>query len=137
MLNGDTHHSEVEGEPRIRPLSRFQRQERAHDSKAFASLIVSFLLIPPKIGRSVPSKPAIILYVEQNRVLLQTVQDVLEFAGWYVKPCSDDGYAVAYVESAQHHFDLLLIDHDSRNSASRSFSGLKLYGSYTKKWISG
>ena len=68
-----------------------------------------------------PTRPAVILYVEQNRMLLETVRDVLEFAGWYVKPCSDDGYAVAYVESTQHHFDLLLIDHDSRG-----FSGLKL-----------
>jgi CheY-like chemotaxis protein len=65
------------------------------------------------------AKPAVILYVEQNRMLLQTVRDVLEFAGWYVKPCSDDGYAVAYVEGAEH-FDLLLIDHD------RGLSGLKL-----------
>jgi CheY-like chemotaxis protein len=65
-------------------------------------------------------RPAVILYVEQNRMLLQTVRDVLEFAGWYVKPCSDEGYAVAYVES-QEHFDLLLIDHDFRG-----FSGLKL-----------
>jgi DNA-binding response OmpR family regulator len=69
----------------------------------------------------VPTHPAVIFYVEQNRLLLQTVQDVLEFAGWYVKPCSSDGYAVAYVESTRHHFDLLLIDHDSRE-----FSGLKL-----------
>src|SRR6059058_3876982 len=53
-------------------------------------------------------------------MLLQTVRDVLEFAGWYVKPCSDEGYAVAYVEGAEH-FDLLLIDHDFRG-----FSGLKL-----------
>ena len=68
-----------------------------------------------------PSKPAVILYVEQNQILLQTVRDVLEFAGWYVKPCSDDGYAVAYVESTRHHFDLLLIDHDFRE-----LSGLKL-----------
>jgi DNA-binding response OmpR family regulator len=66
-------------------------------------------------------KPAIILYVEHNQVLLRTVQDVLEFAGWYVKPCPSDGYAFAYVEGAQHHFDLIIIDHDSR-----SFSGLKL-----------
>jgi CheY-like chemotaxis protein len=65
-------------------------------------------------------RPAIILYVEQNQMLLQTVRDVLEFAGWYVRPCSGDGYAVAYVES-QEHFDLLLIDHDFRG-----FSGLKL-----------
>jgi CheY-like chemotaxis protein len=35
------------------------------------------------------------------------------------QPCSDDGYAVAYVESAQH-FDLFLFDHD------RGLSGLTL-----------
>ena len=64
-------------------------------------------------------KPAVILYVEQNQ-MLQTVRDVLEFAGWYVKPCSGDGYAVAYDER-EEHFDLLLIDHDFRG-----FSGLKL-----------
>jgi CheY-like chemotaxis protein len=68
----------------------------------------------------VPTRPAVILYVEQNRMLLQTVRDVLEFAGWYVKPCSDEGYAVAYVESKEH-FDVLLIDHDFRG-----FSGLAL-----------
>jgi CheY-like chemotaxis protein len=69
----------------------------------------------------VPQRPAVILHVEENQMLLQTVRDVLEFAGWYVKPCSGDGYAVAYVESPQHHFDLLLIDHDFRG-----LSGLKL-----------
>jgi CheY-like chemotaxis protein len=53
-------------------------------------------------------------------MLLQTVRDVLEFAGWYVKPCSGEGYAVAYVEG-EEHFDLLLIDHDFRG-----FSGLAL-----------
>ena len=53
-------------------------------------------------------------------MLLQTVRDVLEFAGWYVKPCPDEDYAVAYVESKEH-FDVLLIDHDFRG-----FSGLKL-----------
>ena len=61
-------------------------------------------------------RPAVILYVEQNRMLLQTVRDVLEFAGWYVRPCSDDGYAAAYVESKEH-FDLLLFDHDRGTSA--------------------
>ena len=65
-------------------------------------------------------RPAIILYVEQNQMLLQTVRDVLEFAGWYVKPCSDEGYAVAYVESAEH-FDLLLLDNELRG-----LSGLSL-----------
>ncbi|MBV9925895.1 MAG: response regulator [Acidobacteria bacterium] len=66
------------------------------------------------------AKPAVILYVEHNKMLLETVRDVLEFAGWYVKPCTSEGYAVAYVES-QQHFDLLLFDHDFPN-----LSGLKL-----------
>ena len=65
-------------------------------------------------------RPAIIFYVEQNQMLLQTVRDVLEFAGWYVKPCSSDGHAVAYVESKEY-FDLLLFDHDFRG-----LSGLAL-----------
>ena len=60
-----------------------------------------------------PTRPAIIFYYEQNRMLLETVKDVLEFAGWYVRPCTSEGYAVAYVES-EEHFDLLLFDHDFR-----------------------
>ena len=73
------------------------------------------------------TRPAIILYVEQNQMLLQTVRDVLEFAGWYVKPCSSDGYAVAYVEG-EEYFDLLLIDHDFLG-----LSGLKLVGRARRK----
>jgi DNA-binding response OmpR family regulator len=65
------------------------------------------------------TRPAIIFFYEENRMLLQTVKDVLEFAGWYVKPCESSGYAVAYIESDEH-FDLLILDHDS------SISGLKL-----------
>jgi DNA-binding response OmpR family regulator len=62
-----------------------------------------------------PTRPAVIFYYEENRMLLETVKDVLEFAGWYVRPCHSDGYAVAYVEGTEH-FDLLLLDHDSRVS---------------------
>jgi hypothetical protein len=43
MLNGDAHHSEVEGEQRIRPLPRFQRHERAegyHRSLINLSILV-------------------------------------------------------------------------------------------------
>lgn len=61
------------------------------------------------------TRPAIIFFYEENRMLLQTVKDVLEFAGWYVKPCESDGYAVAYIESDEQ-FDLLILDHDSRIS---------------------
>lgn len=62
-----------------------------------------------------PTRPAIIFYYEENRMLLQTVKDVLEFAGWYVKPCSSDGYAFAYAGNSEH-FDLMILDHDSRAS---------------------
>jgi CheY-like chemotaxis protein len=66
-------------------------------------------------------RPSVILYVEQNRLLLESVKDVLEFAGWYVKPCYDEGYAVAYVES-EEHFDLLLIDNELRGLTGLSLT---------------
>lgn len=62
-----------------------------------------------------PTRPAIIFYYEENQMLLQTVKDVLEFAGWYVRPCSSDGYAFAYAGNSEH-FDLMILDHDSRAS---------------------
>lgn len=37
--------------------------------------------------KTMSQRPAIIFYVEHNQMLLQTVRDVLEFAGWYVRPC--------------------------------------------------
>jgi len=43
------------------------------------------------------TRPAIIFFYEENQMLLQTVKDVLEFAGWYVKSCQSSGYAVAYI----------------------------------------
>lgn len=54
---------------------------------------------------------AVILYVEENSTLLRTVCDVLEFAGWYVRPCSDIGMGYALIESREH-FDLLLVAHN-------------------------
>jgi DNA-binding response OmpR family regulator len=62
-----------------------------------------------------PTRPAIIFYYEENQMLLQTVKDVLEFAGWYVRPCSSDGYAFVYAGNSEH-FDLMILDHDSRVS---------------------
>lgn len=60
------------------------------------------------------TRPAVILYVEENMMLWQTVRDVLEFAGWYVKRF-EAGYGHAHIEGREH-FDLLLIDRDLRNS---------------------
>lgn len=65
------------------------------------------------------TRPAIIFYYEENHLLLHLVKDVLEFAGWYVRPCESDGYAFVYAGNDEH-FDLLILDHDSR------VSGLKL-----------
>jgi DNA-binding response OmpR family regulator len=64
-------------------------------------------------------RPAVILYVEENQMLWQTVCDVLEFAGWYVKRF-DSGYGYAHITSAEH-YDLLIIDRDLRG-----FDGLEL-----------
>ena len=60
-------------------------------------------------------RPVIIFYYEENRMLLEIVKDVLEFAGWYVRPCRSDGHAAAYIESDEH-FDLIILDHDSRDT---------------------
>ena len=67
-------------------------------------------------------RPPIILYVERNQMLLQTVRDVLEFAGWYVKPCQEAFRARAILQYREY-FDLLLIDNELS-----SISGLELIG---------
>ena len=66
------------------------------------------------------NRPAVILFVEENMMLRQTVCDVLEFAGWYVNHHAAS-YGLALIEN-RGHFDLLLIDRDSRQSPD----GLKL-----------
>jgi two-component system chemotaxis response regulator CheY len=58
------------------------------------------------------SVPAI-LYVEDNHLLLQTVKDILEMAGWHVEPCTDVGIALGLMEHRQH-YNLLLIDNELR-----------------------
>lgn len=60
-------------------------------------------------------RPAVILHVEENLILWQTVRDVLEFAGWYVRRF-ESGHGLAHVGSRQH-FDLLIIDRDLRNGS--------------------
>jgi DNA-binding response OmpR family regulator len=77
--------------------------------------------VPAKLTMTVvSSRPVIILYVEENQMLWQTVRDVLEFAGWYVNRERGLGMGLALVESPEH-FDLLLIDRDTEH-----FNGLML-----------
>jgi DNA-binding response OmpR family regulator len=56
----------------------------------------------------------VILYLEDNRMLSQIVCDVLQFAGWYVKPESDSVTSWAMLDCTNRHFDLLLFDHEIR-----------------------
>ncbi|HJR07409.1 MAG TPA: response regulator [Pyrinomonadaceae bacterium] len=63
-------------------------------------------------------RPAIILFVERNQMFRCIINDVLEFAGWYVKGCANNIYARAMLEQSEH-FDLLIIDHDA------SYDGLE------------
>ena len=55
-------------------------------------------------------RPRVIFYAENNLRLLELVRDVLEFAGWYVKECTDDVYIRPVMEITKEHFDLLLLD---------------------------
>jgi DNA-binding response OmpR family regulator len=63
----------------------------------------------------------VIFYAENNGRLLELVRDVLEFAGWYVKECTDPVYILPTMKITQQHFDLLLIDNELRH-----FNGLEL-----------
>lgn len=53
----------------------------------------------------------LILYAEDNRILLHIVRDVLELAGWRVKHCESGSYAVAHLRHTEH-FDLAIIDRE-------------------------
>ena len=53
-----------------------------------------------------------ILYLEDNRMLCETVRDVLQFAGWYVKASPDSIHSWAMLDCTKEHFDLLLFDHE-------------------------
>ena len=58
------------------------------------------------------TRPAIILFVEHNQMFRGIINDVLEFAGWYVKGCANNIYARAMLEQGEH-FDLLIIDNNA------------------------
>lgn len=56
---------------------------------------------------SIPS----ILYVEDHLLLMHTIKDVLEMAGWHVQPCSDVGIALGLMET-RTHYNLLILDNE-------------------------
>jgi DNA-binding response OmpR family regulator len=57
--------------------------------------------------------PRVIFYLEDNEMLCQTVRDVLEFAGWYVKPCNSGLYAWTMLGWEKEHYDLLVLDNEA------------------------
>jgi two-component system chemotaxis response regulator CheY len=57
-------------------------------------------------------KAAMILYVEDNELVLHGVKDTLELEdGWRVDACTDGAAALAKLESSAH-YDLLLFDNE-------------------------
>lgn len=58
---------------------RCQRIERAHDSRSSPRRAPRSLKMTTSAKDA--ARPAVILYVEENMMLWQTVHDVLEFAG--------------------------------------------------------
>jgi two-component system chemotaxis response regulator CheY len=57
------------------------------------------------------NRAAVILHVEDNRIVAEAVKDTLELEGWRVETCPDGSAALARIEGGEH-FDLLLLDHD-------------------------
>jgi DNA-binding response OmpR family regulator len=57
--------------------------------------------------------PRIIFYLEDNERILVLVREVLEFAGWYVKPCNSGLYAWTMLDWEKEHYDLLVLDNEA------------------------
>jgi two-component system chemotaxis response regulator CheY len=57
--------------------------------------------------------PRVIFYLEDNERILVLVRDVLEFAGWYVKPCNSGLYAWTMLGWEKEHYDLLVLDNEA------------------------
>jgi CheY-like chemotaxis protein len=57
------------------------------------------------------ARPAVILHVEDTRLVADAVKETLEMEGWHVEICPDGSGAVARIEG-EEHFDLLLVDQD-------------------------
>ena len=57
--------------------------------------------------------PRVIFYLEDNDRILVLVREVLEFAGWYVKPCNSGLYAWTMLGWEKEHYDLLVLDNEA------------------------
>ncbi len=66
---------------------------------------------PPRQQRSTVMPQPIILYVENNLMLMQLVRDVLDLAGWNVQHLRNATYACTLLRG-QEPYDLLLVDNE-------------------------
>ncbi|HEX9918885.1 MAG TPA: response regulator [Pyrinomonadaceae bacterium] len=57
--------------------------------------------------------PRVIFFLEDNDRILVLVREVLEFAGWYVKPCNSGLYAWTMLGWEKEHYDLLVLDNEA------------------------
>src|SRR5438270_6873643 len=92
MLNGDAHHSLLEGEPRlrIRPVALFSKTGTR---------------------RNISQMPLTILYAEDHTTIRLAVKETLERDGFYVEACADGWTAMARLESSES-YALLLFDNE-------------------------
>jgi DNA-binding response OmpR family regulator len=63
----------------------------------------------------------VILYIENNLMLMQLVRDVLDLAGWNVQHLRNATSARTLLRGAEH-YDLLLVD----NELHQHFTGIEL-----------
>ena len=58
-----------------------------------------------------PTRPAAILYVEDDRMVADAVRETLELEGWSVRISTNGADAVQWLESGEH-YDLLMFDNE-------------------------
>lgn len=68
----------------------------------------SIIRVPGKLKKT---KPAVILHVEDNKIVASAVKDSLELEGWKVETCVDGSTAQKKI-TGKANYDLLLLDYD-------------------------
>lgn len=102
---------------------KFSKKERAHDSRTVASAAAP-MLSPPPAELTVGKQQPVVLYAEDNLILMPFVCDVLDLLGCHVEWYAGGTTALAALRCAKErhrHYDLLLLDNDLT-----SMSGLEV-----------
>ena len=102
---------------------KFSKRARAHDSRSAAPPAALLLDTPPPEEKIIKQRP-VVLYAEDNHLLLPFVCDVLDLLGCHVEWYRDGIRALAALRSAgerHSHYDLILLDNELS-----SMSGLEV-----------